>query len=673
MKKLIIIVFLGIAGLVQAQPNNSLEIKDHYAKEAIATVQLLNMYHFSNHVFNDSLSQVILQSYLNSLDRSHLYFYQSDIDLFVKEYGEKLDDLTEDGDVTPSFVIYKIFEKRFSERTNKVLNELINYPFDFTLDEYYEADREDAPYAQTEEELDNLWRKVIKNQYLGLKLAGKEPEEIVSTLTDRYQRLVDTFSKYRNEDVFQLYMNSVAEAYDPHTNYFSPSQSERFRQDISLSLEGIGARLSTESDYTKIVEVLPGGPAFKSNSLKAGDRIVGVGQKEKGNIQNVIGWRVDDVVKLIKGPKGTFVRLEILPLEEGVDGPTKIVTMQREKIKLEDQAAEKKVYDIIRDGQAYKMGVITIPSFYMDFEAYKKGDPNYNSTTKDVRGFLEQMKDEGVDGLLIDLRNNGGGSLKEAIELTGLFIDQGPVVQVKNSVNEIEIAEDEDEGIAWAGPLTVLINRFSASASEIFSGAIQDYERGIVVGEQTFGKGTVQSVVPLSRFIPKEKNELGQVKLTLQKFYRVTGSSTQHEGVSPDITFPSAFKASEFGESSKPSALPWDKIDRATFRTSKNINPEIIAKINSGYEQRLKSDPHLLMLKGEVEDMVRVLEESRISLNEQKRKTQQEEGDKRKAERINLDTDIVIEGKGSDKIEIDDEYLREGIIILSEVINSSIG
>ncbi len=673
MRNWIIVSILVVSRLVYAQPDQSLDIKPHYQKEAIAVVQLLNMYHFSHIAFNDSLSTQILQSYLDALDGSRLYFLESDIALFSQKYGRELDDLTEQGDVTPAFVIYKVFQRRFLERMDYINSALIDYKYDFTIDEYYDVDRDTAPYAKSEAELNDLWRKVIKNQYLGLKLAGKDPEGIKKTLTERYERLSNSFSKYRNDDVFQFYMNSVAEAYDPHTNYFSPAQSERFKQDISLSLEGIGARLSPDNDYIKIVEVLPGGPAFKSKLLEAGDRIVGVGQGKDGDIQNVIGWRVDDAVKIIKGPKETFVRLEILPLESGVNGPTKMITLQREKIKLEDQASEKAVYDIIKDGHPYKMGVITIPSFYMDFEAYQKGDNDYNSTTKDVKRLIGELKEEGVDGLLIDLRNNGGGSLKEAIELTGLFINEGPVVQVKNSLNKIEVDSDLDLGVTWSGPLSILINRFSASASEIFAGAIQDYNRGIIVGEQTFGKGTVQNIIPLERFIPKETNELGQIKLTLQKFYRVTGSSTQHKGVSPDVSLPSAFNAKDFGESSRPSALPWDRISSTSYKSTDDINPSLIAKINTDYSKRFQTDPFLMELKDEVDEIVESINETKISLNEAKRIQQQEERDKRKADRRKLSGEIVIEHPENNKIDIEDKYLREGIIILSEVIKSTIG
>jgi carboxyl-terminal processing protease len=469
-------------------------------------------------------------------------------------------------------------------------------------------------------------------------------------------------------------MNTIAESYDPHTNYLSASATDRFNQDISQSLEGIGARLQSENDYTKINEILPGGPAEKSDLIHVNDRIVGVAQGEKGEMVDVIGWRLDDVVKLIKGPKGTRVRLQILPAETGVTGPPVTISLIRDKIKLEDLTAKKKVIEYLQNGRPVKLGVITLPSFYMDFAAYQKGDPNYNSTTRDVKKYIGELQAEGVQGIAIDLRNNGGGSLQEAINLTGLFIKNGPVVQVKSSNNRVEVLTDDDSQIAYNGPLVVLINRFSASASEIFAGAIQDYHRGVIVGESTYGKGTVQQVVPLDRYV-NETEDVGSLKLTLQKFYRATGSSTQHKGVIPDIKFPTALDPEQFGESSQANALPWDEIKGTLYQRTPIINDKVLAELNKAHQQRAKTDPYLTRFIDETNETRKSISQTSVSLNENVRKKEMEEAEKKRAANDKLGTTSVDkEGKPvPGTLNMDDEYLREGLLILSNLITSKIG
>ncbi len=649
-----------------------LEPKPHYALEAKLAAQILSTYHFRKIDLDDSLSAVILNDYITTLDNNKSYFLQSDIDQF-NQYSKLIDDYTKEGNIDPAYEIYEVFKKRFDERMKYVEEVLLTYSYDFSIDEYYDTDRTDLNWASNETEMNDLWRKVIKSQVLSLKLNGKEPTEISKTIKSRYARFKKAIEQYTSEDIFELYMNAVAESFDPHSNYFSPKTSDRFQQNMSLSLEGIGARLQTDNDFTKVVEILPGGPAMKSNEIHADDRIVAVGQGVDGEMVDVIGWRLDDVVALIKGPKGTTVRLEILPAKTGVNGPSETITLVREKIKLEDMEAKAKVVPVTRDGQKFDIGVITLPSFYMDFEAYQKGDPNYNSTTRDVKRLVNELKAKEVDGILMDLRNNGGGSLAEAIDLTGLFIKNGPVVQVKTSSNKVEVGEDENSEIVYDGPLAVMINRFSASASEIFAGAIQDYNRGVILGETSFGKGTVQSVIDLGRYInAPEGEQVGQLKLTLQKFYRVTGSSTQHLGVQPDINFPSAFSAEEFGESARPSALPWDQIKSAKFYPSTQISPKVISSLNNGYSERLKADNDLLQLVDETEELKENIAKTRISLNEQQRKLEIEEAEKRKNARNSLTgTKIDIENKESDsRIDENDKYLKEGIVILSDMISS---
>ena len=651
-----------------------LKPKPVYGKEAKVVAYILDNNHYRKLTLDDSLSSVILDQYLETLDNNRSYFTAQDIAGFEK-YRYRLDDLTRAENVDPAFDIYAVFKERFDERMAYVLDKLISENFDYTRDEYYETDRSKEPWPKDEGELNDVWRRMIKNQALSLKLAGKKPEEIQKTLRDRYERLVRTYSRdVIAEDIFSMYMNCITESYDPHTNYMSPSMAERFKQSISLSLEGIGARLQIENDYTKIVEILPGGPAEKSKLLKVNDKIVSVGQGEDGEMVDVIGWRIDDVVKLIKGPKGTKVRLGILPAQTGVGGVVKEYVLVRDKIKLEELEAKKQMINYQKNGKAMQLGVITLPSFYMDFEAYQKGDPNYNSTTRDVQRLIKELQADGMDGLVLDLRNNGGGSLAEAIDLTGIFIRNGPVVQVKNSANKLEIGSDDDPTIVYNGPLVVLTNRFSASASEIFAGAIQDYNRGVVVGESTYGKGTVQTVIALDKFINDPKNEVGQLKLTFQKFYRVTGSSTQHRGVMPDIKLPTALDPEQFGESSRPSALPWDEIRGTLYQKTPVVNPRVIAGLNQSYHNRLKTDTRLARFVDSTAVTRKSMKDTRVSLNEAVRKKEIEEAEK-KAAAAKLDTKIA--GKeqpvSRDLLELSDEYLREGLFVLGDLITTKIG
>src|SRR5688572_6671374 len=658
-----ILLVIG-AQSVRAQSDTVLADKAIFGKQAKVISYILDNNHYRKLHMNDSLSSAILDAYILDLDNSKLYFLASDIASFEK-YRYKIDDLTKTEDTSPAFVIYKVFKTRFDERMKYVMNTLIRTEFDFTKDEYYETNRDKTPWAKTSEELDQAWTKIIKNYALSLKLTGKKKEEISEKLKERYERYIKSIGQTNSDDVFSIYMNTIAEAYDPHTNYLSPSATDRFNQDISQSLEGIGARLQTENDYTKVNEILPGGPAEKSNLIHVNDRIVGVAQGETGEMVDVIGWRLDDVVKLIKGPKGTRVRLQILPAATGINGPSVMISLIRDKIKLEDQTAKKKVIEFMQNGRPVKLGVITLPSFYMDFAAYQKGDPNYNSTTRDVKRIIVELQAEGVQGITIDLRNNGGGSLQEAINLTGLFIKNGPVVQVKSSDNRIEVLTDDNSEIAYNGPLVVLINRFSASASEIFAGAIQDYHRGVIVGESTYGKGTVQQVIPLSRFL-NEKDDVGSLKLTLQKFYRATGSSTQHKGVIPDVKFPTALDPEQFGESSQANALPWDEIKGTLYQRTPIINDKVLAELNKAHQQRSKSDPYLTRFIDETNETRKSISKTSVSLNENVRRKEMEESEKRRAANTKLgNTTVDKEGKPiTGTLNIDDEYLREGLLVL---------
>lgn len=672
-RSLVLVGILWAASQVLAVPGDSLKAKPVYGKEARVISYILDNNHYSKIRLNDSLSSAILDRYINELDNNRSYFLAQDIKSFER-YRTTIDDLTRNESISPAFEIYAVFADRYKERMNYVLTTLVNQEFDYTTDEYYETEREKLPWAKTKEELDEVWRKTIKSQALSLKLAGKKQDEIKQTLKTRYERFNKSFSQFNSEDVFSIYMNSITEAYDPHTNYLSPRTSDLFKQSMSLSLEGIGARLQVENDFTKIAEVIPGGPAEKSKKLNANDLIVGVAQGKDGEMVDVVGWRVDDVVKLIKGPKGTTVRLQVLPAATGVKGASQEVILVRDKIKLEDQAAKKSVINYPLDGKNLKLGVVTLPSFYMDYDAYSKGDPDYRSTTRDVKKLITELKAEGIDGLVMDLRNNGGGSLPEAVDLTGLFIKEGPVVQVKNSINKVDVLPDEDKQVTYSGPLLVLTNRFSASASEIFAGAIQDYQRGVIIGESTYGKGTVQTVLDLKRFI-NDREPVGELKLTFQKFYRVTGSSTQNKGVTPDIKLPSALDATQYGESSNANALPWDVIKGAPFQKSANVNDKLIAELTKSLQDRAKFDENFKKYIEETNETKKNLAQTKISLNEAKRKQEMAELEKRKSAQ-KLDTKIATskEGLPVDELsKLNDEYLRESLLILSELVAKRIG
>ena len=539
-------------------------------QETVLVTRILRDYHYRKLPLDDSVSEVIYHNYLESLDHSKLYFINSDINSFDK-YRFYMDDYLMAGNLDAAYQIFAVFQERTYQRLAIVRDLLKANHFDFTINEEFVFDREELDWLSTEEELNEVWRKYIKNQLLSLKLSGKTTEEAIEVLDKRYDRYQTVIQQYNSADVYQVYMNSFTEAYDPHTGYFNPITAENFDINMSKSLEGIGAMLSKDGDYTIVVSVVPGGPAFKGDEIHDNDRIVGVGQGEEGEIVDVVGWRNDDVVQLIRGKKGTTVRLSVLKAKDGATATPEIVIIVREKINIEDTRAESKVYDFSHDGSTFKLGVITIPSFYKSFKDARDGNDDFTSTTRDVRKLIGDLNEKEVDGIMIDLRRNGGGALDEAIELTGLFIKNGPVVQVKEYDGRTSQQDDVSGAVFYDGPLAVLTSRLSASASEIFAAAIQDYKRGLVVGEQSFGKGTVQNLIPLQRQIPQEKEKLGQLKLTIAKFYRVNGGSTQNIGVTPDLKLPSIYDETTIGESSYPSALPWDQIPSSSFEPSNNI------------------------------------------------------------------------------------------------------
>ncbi|OHC29782.1 MAG: peptidase S41 [Pseudomonadales bacterium RIFCSPHIGHO2_02_FULL_60_43] len=581
---------------------------------SLNVVELLKRHHYNKPPLNDERSEKIYQGYLKMLDPSRSYFIASDIAEF-DQWRTRFDDLLKNGDLQPGFVIYKRHLERLQSRLQFTLNMLENGvdTLDFNTDETLLIDRENAPWVKDLAELDDLWRKRVKDEVLRLKIAGKEPKAIQELLTKRYNNQLARLKQTRGEDVFQAYINAFAMSYDPHTTYLSPDNAENFDINMSLSLEGIGAVLQSDNEHVKVVRLVPAGPAEKSKQIAPADKIIGVAQGSKEMV-DVIGWRLDEVVKLIRGPKGSQVRLEVIPASNAPNDQTsKVVAITREAVKLEEQAAKKSILNLKHDNRDYKLGVIEIPAFYLDFKAFRAGDPNYKSTTRDVKRLLTELEKEKVDGVVIDLRNNGGGSLQEATELTGLFIDQGPTVLVRNSDGRVDVLADENTGIYYKGPMAVLVNRLSASASEIFAGAMQDYHRALILGGQTFGKGTVQTIQPLNH---------GELKLTLAKFYRVSGQSTQHQGVIPDIRYPDIMDTKEIGESALPEALPWDSIKPAIKPELDPIKP-FLAELQSRFEGRTAHNPDFTFARERLQLAQKLMEETTVSLNETKRRAQQ--------------------------------------------------
>ncbi|MDP6536287.1 MAG: carboxy terminal-processing peptidase [Gammaproteobacteria bacterium] len=597
-----------------------LESKEIHGDTAVSLLRELQTKHYSAVEIDDNFSSLVFDSYLDLLDGSHLYFLKEDIDN-LSSFRYTIDDSLKDGSVEAGFDIYNLYHKRILERLIFAINRVENNipEMDFTQDEFIDLDREEAPYAATVEDLDEIWRLRMKNSVLSLKLAGDSEEEIAEKLSERYRNQLNQILKTNDRDIFQAYLSTVAKAVDPHTAYFSPRDSENFNMGLSLSLEGIGAQLQTEEEYTKIVELIKGGPADRGDELQAGDRIIGIGQGVDGEIQDVVGMRLDDVVSQIRGEKGTVVRLNVIPVDALSETSATVVSITRDTVKLEDQSAKKEVIELTYNDDDYKIGIIDLSTFYFDFEAAARGEEDFKSSTRDVRMLLEELKEEAVDAVVVDLRNNGGGSLSEANQLVGLFIETGATVQIRYSGIRNGFTRsfgDNDPEVAYAGPLAVLVNRTSASASEIFAGAIQDYQRGIVLGGQTFGKGTVQEIIPM---------DYGQVKLTRSKFYRISGASTQHRGVVPDIQFPDFYDAYEdIGESSLDGALPWDTVRPVEYRAYHSIQT-MLPELQALHEERVEASPDFIYLMDQIERTRELREREQLSLNELVVKAQREE------------------------------------------------
>ena len=572
------------AGLLASSPPLAADLSPTTQQTSTmrALVTELEEKHYVDRRYNDVMSIEHLKTYLERLDPSHLYFTSSDVTQFQR-YSTRLDDLGREGELSPAFDIFDRYELRASERLAQVISNMddVVAGLDFGKNEYIDSNPTERNWAADSAELDDRWRKRIKNQVLGLKLTEKASEQIVPTLVKRYENQQNRLSQYNEQDVFAVYANALTSQFDPHTSYFSPRRAENFDIDMRLSLEGIGAVLQNEDEYVKVVRVVPAGPADKQSDLKAAELIIAVGQGSAGPMTDVIGWRLDDVVDLVRGKKGTVVRLDVIPATGRADEARRL-TIKRNEVHLEEQAAQSKIIEINNLGSTpRKIGVIDIPAFYLDFDAYRKGDPDFRSTTRDVAELVNELNEAGVDGLVIDLRGNGGGSLREANELTGLFIEYGPTVQIRGTGSRVWRDGKRRRGPYYDGPVAIMIDRLSASASEIFAAALQDYGRAIVVGDRSFGKGTVQTLLDLPE---------GQLKITESKFYRISGDSTQHRGVIPDISYPSLLQHDEIGESSLEKALDWDRIAPVRHKDYDVVDailPTLVAK----HVERANSDP----------------------------------------------------------------------------------
>ncbi|MDB5031837.1 MAG: tail-specific protease [Mucilaginibacter sp.] len=660
-KKIYFVLVLGAALACKAAPSkpvnvpgsNNLEPTKQQSVVCKTVASLISQWNYKKVNLNDSLSEVIYKRYIKDLDQGHSYLLASDIQDFDK-YKNSLTDDIKNGNLNDVFYIFNVFQKRYEERVRFSIAQ-VDKNFDFTQKESFTYDRANLPWIATESEMNTEWTKRVKYDLLNLQLAANDIAKNKEKLKKRYQDLLSQNSKLTGDDVFQIFMDDFTEAIDPHTNYFDPFHAAQFNMEMSRSLQGIGATLETKNEYISIQSLVAGGPADKSHQINTGDRILAVAQGKDGEFQDIVGWRIDNAIKLIRGTKGTLVRLKILPQGKSVSDQPKVVEIVREKIVLKDQLVKKEIRTFNNNGKTYKIGIINVPAFYADFNALRAGDPNYQSTTRDMKLILDTLKRENVDGIVVDLRENGGGSLNEAISLTGLFIKTGPVVQVRDTQNQVDVNKDDDPSIAYTGPMAVLVDRFSASASEIFAGAIQDYGRGLIIGTQTYGKGTVQSEIDLDKVITPSitdklgltasgnsttksstgsTNNFGQLNLTIAKFYRISGNSTQHKGVIPDIQFPSIIPLDKYGEDIDPSALPFDVIAKSDYTKVTDFTAAI-PQLNRQHEQRMSSSASYKAILQNIADYKKSESEKTVTLNEQQLKKQRDEDEQKSLDRDN--------------------------------------
>ena len=662
----------AIAAIPAVTSDDDLGPEPRHEKIGQLVSEFIQKSHYRHADVDDDLSSKVLDRYIYALDNNRMYLLASDVESF-QPYRYQLDDMVRSEPLDPVFEIFGVYRTRVRERLNFALLQLETEP-DFSIDETYVFDREDQPWLQTEAELDELWRKRVKNDAMNLRLAEKDWTETQEILHKRYSRFLKRMDQIKSDDVFETFMNAFAHTLDPHSSYLSPRNSEEYRIQMSLSYFGIGASLQIDDDYVMVINIIPGGPAAIDGKLQPKDRITGVAQGEQGDLIDVIGWRLDDVVQLIRGPADTVVRLQIMPAGALPGAPEKIISLTRNQVKLEEQAAKSETIMVPREGRDWSIGVIKVPSFYRDYRALSNGDKDYTSTTKDVRRLIRELEDEGIDGLIIDLRNNGGGHLTEATALSGLFIDNGPVVQLRNSSGRISRLDDPDPvpRVSYNGPLAVLVNRFSASASEIFAAAIQDYARGVIIGQQTFGKGTVQNLYSLDQYVRRpDEAGLGQLTLTIGKYYRVTGESTQHRGVWPDIALPSAIDVELVGESVRETALPWDTIKTTKFQAGAPLDNTISSLMASHYS-RSKDDPDYQYLMAGILDVEQIRAQTSVSLNLEERRAEREDEIKRRLDRENerraaLQLEPVATMEELEALEPTDVHLDEAAAIVTDL------
>lgn len=697
-KKLYLLLVLGLALACKATPakqikvpgSNDIQPDEQQSIVCKTVAQLVSGYNYKKVPLDDSISKVIFNRYIKMLDESHNYFLASDIADFEK-YKTVLDDDVQTGNLADVFYMFNVYQKRYVEHVKYSLAQ-IDDNFDYTKNETFTFDREDLPWLASQAEMDNSWKERVKYDLLNLKLANSDMAKNKETLKKRYENLLSQTAKLNNQDVFQLFMDAFTNAIDPHTNYFNPANAAQFNIEMTRQLEGIGASLLSENEFVTIKTVVPGGPADKSKQINIDDRIFAVAQGKDGEFQNIVGWRTENAIALIRGSKGTIVRLEILPKGVSVSSKPKIVEMVREKIILKDQSAKKEIRTYNNNGKEIKIGVISVPAFYIDFNDYRTGNPNYKSTTHDVKLLIDSLKQQNVDGIVMDMRYNGGGSLMEAVDLTGLFIKTGPVVQVRDARNQVEVNKDEDPSIAYSGPLAVLVDRASASATEIFSGAIQDYGRGIIIGTQTYGKGSVQQPYDLDKLINPSllertvallnKNKkpvvtgsqsvLGQLNLTIGKFYRITGNSTQHKGVMPDIQLPSIIPLDKYGEDTEPSAMPFDVIAKTDYTKAGDFSA-VLPRLQKLHDQRMATSDNYKFLEEDIAEFKKHDADKTVTLNEEQLKKQRDAEEKKTQEdetkrRVAMGLPALKKGQAKPRNEDIDFLKREAGQILTDYI-----
>lgn len=666
---LVAVLLVLPAGLLSAKsqdvPVSELVPNHRQQRTTIVINQALERFHYRKFSLNDDFAGQIFENYIEALDPNRSFFLQRDVDRFNRNV-RRLDDDLERGKVDSAFEIFRLYRQRVDERVKYALS-LLDKGFDFDHKESYRFDRSEANRAKTRADLNEIWRKRVKNDWLGLILSKKGEDEIPDLLRKRYEGIARRIRQFDSNDIFQAFVNAYTQSLEPHTSYMSPSTSENFDISMRLSLEGIGAVLRADSEHTVVQRTIPGGPARQSGQIHGGDRIVGVAQGLDGAMDDVVGWRLQDVVDKIRGPKGSVVRLQILPKSAALDGRTREISIVRNEIKLEDQAAKSYVIDDMDSAKGARIGVIEIPAFYRDFRAESKGEKEFRSTTRDVGLLIEKLKAEGVDGVVVDLRGNGGGSLTEATALTGLFIDEGPVVQVKDSFGKVEVEIDPYPGILYRGPLAVLVDRNSASASEIFAGAMQDYGRGIIIGEPTFGKGTVQTLIDLNRFVPGNDDDLGRLRLTMAEFFRISGGSTQLRGVVPDIEFPTALETDDHGERALDNPLPWARIERANYeRVSRGSEVNSLQQRSDG---RVRRDKGFEMLTAREQVLREASDQTVVSLREADRRIESQ-----RRERVLKDQrDDFLRAQGFEPVDdeaddVDDEALEKQQEIIARIL-----